>query len=57
MKLFIEKIGKSKVILGETFDGKQVILEGVKAGERIMVGGLSNRMLFDGAELNIFENK
>lgn len=48
---------KRKVILGETFDGKQVILEGVKAGERIMVGGLSNRMLFDGAELNIFENK
>jgi len=41
------------VELGETFDGKQVILSGLAAGEKVMIGGLTNRMLRDGAPVNI----
>ena len=48
---------KRKVVLGETFDGKQVILEGVNKGDKVMVGGLSNRMLFDGSKINIVAEK
>ena len=41
------------VELGESFDGKQVILSGLSAGERVMIGGLTNRMLRDGAPVNV----
>ncbi len=42
-----------KVTLGEAFEGKQVILSGLEGGETVMFGGLSNRMLRDGAAVNI----
>ena len=42
-----------KVTLGETFGGKQVVLSGLNGGEMVMYGGLSNRMLRDGAAVNI----
>ncbi len=48
---------KRKVTLGETFDGKQVILDGINKGDKVMVGGLSNRMLFDGSRVNIVTEK
>ena len=48
---------KRKVTLGETFDGNQVVLEGVEKGEKVMVGGLANLMLFDGAQLNLIAEK
>ncbi len=41
------------VELGEAFDGKQVILSGLSVGEKVMIGGLTNRMLRDGAPVNI----
>lgn len=41
------------VVLGETFDGKQVIKSGVKAGERVVVGGLQNRMMRNGANVKV----
>ena len=41
------------VELGESFDGKQVILSGLSAGEKVMIGGLTNRMLRDGAPVNV----
>lgn len=46
-----------KVSLGEVFDGKQVILSGLKAGDKVLTSGLSNMMLRDGAVLNILEAK
>lgn len=48
-----DKAYMRKVTLGETFGGKQVILSGIEAGELVMYGGLSNRMLRDGASVNI----
>lgn len=48
-----DKASLRKVTLGETFDGKQVILSGLEGGEDIMFGGLSNRMLRDGALVNV----
>ena len=51
------KAQRRKVTLGETFSGNQVILDGVLKGEKVMVGGLANRMLFDGAKLNIVAEK
>jgi membrane fusion protein (multidrug efflux system) len=42
-----------KVSLGEAFDGKQVILDGINAGDKVMISGLSNRMLRDGAAINV----
>ena len=51
------KAMKRKVILGEAFEGNQVILDGLKNGEKVMVGGLANRMLFDGAQLNVVAEK
>ena len=47
------KAFQRKVKLGETFSGKQVILEGLKDGEEILLGGLANRMLRDGATVNV----
>ena len=41
------------VELGEAFDGKQVILSGLSVGEKVMIGGLTSRMLRDGAPVNI----
>jgi membrane fusion protein (multidrug efflux system) len=42
-----------KVSLGEAFDGKQVVLDGINAGDKVMISGLSNRMLRDGAAINV----
>lgn len=42
-----------KVTLGETFDGKQVILSGIRAGDKVMTSGLSNMMLRDGAAVAV----
>ena len=42
-----------QVVLGESYAGKQVVLSGVNAGEKVLVGGLANRMLRDGAQVNI----
>jgi len=48
-------IGKDNTValrtvkLGETFEGKQVITSGLKAGEKVVVGGLQNRMMRPGA--------
>ena len=41
------------VELGEAFDGKQVILSGLSVGEKVMIGGLTSRMLRDGAPVNV----
>lgn len=41
------------VKLGETFEGLQVIASGLKAGEKVLVSGLANRMLRDGATVNV----
>lgn len=46
-----------KVTLGETFNGKQVIVSGLKSGDKVMTSGLSNRMLRDGATINIMNAK
>lgn len=49
-----DNVAKSRLVqLGETYDGKQVIVSGLNAGERVMVSGLSNRMLRDGAQINV----
>ena len=44
------------VILGEAFDGKQVIASGLNAGERVLISGLANRMLRDGAIINVIDD-
>lgn len=41
------------VQLGESYNGKQVITSGLAAGEKVLISGLSNRMLRDGAQINI----
>lgn len=41
------------VKLGDVFDGQQVVVSGVKAGEKVLVSGLANRMLRDGATINV----
>ncbi len=43
--------------LGETYNGRQVVLSGLKAGEKIIVDGIQNRMLRDGATVSINSNK
>lgn len=49
-----DNVAKARLVqLGETYDGKQVIVSGLNAGERVMVSGLSNRMLRDGAQINV----
>jgi membrane fusion protein (multidrug efflux system) len=49
-----ENIAKMRPVqLGESYDGKQVIKFGLRVGEKIMTSGLSNRMLRDGAQINI----
>lgn len=48
-----DKAFMRKVTLGETFNGKQVVLSGLNEGDMVMYGGLSNRMLRDGANVNI----
>ncbi len=45
------------VKLGETFDGKQVIAEGVKAGEKVVASGMQNRMMRPGALVKEVEAK
>lgn len=44
------------VTLGEAFDGKQVIASGLNAGERVLISGLANRMLRDGAIINVIDD-
>ena len=41
------------MLLGETFDGKQILKSGVKKGERVVVGGLQNRMMHSGATVKV----
>jgi len=41
------------VVLGDAYQGKQIILSGLNAGEKVLTGGLTNRMLRDGAQINI----
>lgn len=41
------------VVLGESFDGKQVITSGLNVGEKVLTSGLANRMLRDGALINV----
>ena len=41
------------VTLGESFNGKQVIISGLNAGERVLISGLANRMLRDGVLINV----
>ncbi len=49
-----DNIAKMRLVqIGESYDGKQVILSGLSAGEKIMTSGLANRMLRDGAQINI----
>lgn len=45
------------VKLGDTYDGKQVIADGLKAGEKVVVGGLQNRMMRHGAAVNVIQAK
>jgi RND family efflux transporter MFP subunit len=49
-----ENIAKIRPIkLGEAFDGKQVVEFGLRIGEKVLTSGLSNRMLRDGAQINV----
>ena len=49
-----EGIAKIRPVqLGETYNGKQVIASGLAAGEKVLISGLSNRLLRDGAQINI----
>lgn len=41
------------VSLGDAFGGKQVILDGLKAGEKVVVSGQQNRMMRSGAMINV----
>lgn len=41
------------VKLGDAFDGQQVITSGLSAGDKVLVSGLANRMLRDGALINV----
>ncbi len=45
------------VKLGDSFNGKQVIADGLKAGEKVVVGGLQNRMMHPGATVKEVEAK
>lgn len=45
------------VKLGEAYDGKQVIADGLSAGEKVVVGGLQNRMMRPGATVKEVEAK
>ena len=46
-----------EVELGESYAGNQVILNGLNAGERIVVNGIQNRMMRPGATVNIVEGE
>lgn len=41
------------VKLGDAFDGQQVITSGLNAGDKVLVSGLTNRMLRDGTLVNV----
>lgn len=41
------------VKLGDVYDGQQVIVSGLKAGEKVLISGLANRMLRDGVSVNV----
>ncbi len=41
------------VKLGDVFDGMQVITSGLNAGDKVLVSGLTNRMLRDGTIINV----
>lgn len=45
------------VKLGEAFDGKQVVTEGVKAGEKVVASGMQNRMMRPGAAVKEIQAK
>lgn len=42
-----------KVELGDAFDGKQIIVSGLKAGDKVIASGMQNRMMRPGATVNI----
>ena len=58
-KSLVYVIGEESVVslrdveLGETFAGKQVILSGLKVGEKIVVNGIQNPALRSGGSVNI----
>ena len=42
-----------KVELGDAFDGKQIIVSGLKAGDKVIASGMQNRMMRSGATVNV----
>lgn len=42
-----------KVELGDAFNGKQIIVSGLKAGDKVIASGMQNRMMRPGATVNI----
>lgn len=44
-----------KVVLGKTYNGKQVITSGIVAKEKVLTSGLANRMLRDGVPVTIID--
>ena len=42
-----------KVELGDAFDGKQIIVSGLKVGDKVVASGMQNRMMRPGATVNI----
>ena len=42
-----------KVELGDAFDGKQIIVSGLKAGDKVIASGMQNRMMHSGATVNV----
>lgn len=46
-----------KVVLGKAYNGKQVITSGLESGEKVLTSGLANRMLRDGAPVNIINTQ
>ncbi len=42
-----------KVELGDAFEGKQIIVSGLKAGDKVIASGMQNRMMRPGATVNI----
>jgi len=41
------------ITLGKAYNGKQVVLSGLQAGEKVLISGLANRMLRNGTPINI----
>jgi len=56
---FVYTVGENNVAtmkpitLGKAYNGKQVVLSGLQAGEKVLISGLANRMLRNGTPINI----